>query len=308
MKIAVVGAGAMGCLFGGKLSSVAEVWLVDPWKDHVSALRTKGLELVERDGSVQNIPVRAVHDPLHVSTAVDLALIFVKAHQTEWAARQAVLILAGHGLALTLQNGLGNFDVIAGVVGQERTVQGVTAHGATMLGPGRIRHAGVGDTHLATRKEIADKVEEFAGVLRAAGFETQVSENLDTLLWGKLVVNVGINALTALLRVPNGFLADNASAGNLVACAVEEAVAIANARNITLPYDDPLTQVLSVAKATGSNRSSMLQDVLRGARTEIAVINGAIVREGKRVGVPTPVNQALCDLVAATESSYSARL
>lgn len=308
MKIAVVGAGAMGCLFGGKLSLVADVWLVDPWKEHVAALQKDGLEIVGRDGTVEKLHVRAVQDPLQVPDPVDLALIFVKSQQTEWAAKQAALILAGRGLVLTLQNGLGNFETIAHIVGPARTLQGVTAHGATMLGPGRIRHAGSGVTHLATRDEISDRVGEITGALVAAGFDTHVSDNLDTLLWGKLVINVGINALTAILLVPNGFLADNPAASNLVASAVGEAVAVARVKNITLPYPDPLAQVLSVAKATGSNRSSMLQDVLRGAPTEISVINGAIVREGAKVGVATAVNQALVDLVLATEASYSVRL
>lgn len=308
MKIAVVGAGAMGCLFGGKLSLVADVWLVDPWKEHVAALQKDGLEIVGRDGTVERLQVRAVQDPLQVPDPVDLALIFVKSQQTEWAAKQAALILAGRGLVLTLQNGLGNFETIAHIVGPARTLQGVTAHGATMLGPGRIRHAGSGVTHLATRDEISDRVGEITGTLVAAGFDTHVSDNLDTLLWGKLVINVGINALTAILRVPNGFLADNPAASNLVASAVGEAVAVARAKNITLPYPDPLAQVLNVAKATRSNRSSMLQDVLRGAPTEISVINGAIVREGAKLGVPTAVNQALVDLVMATEASYSVRL
>lgn len=308
MKIAVVGAGAMGCLFGGKLSIVADVWLVDPWKEHVAALQKDGLEIVGRDGTVEKLQVRAVQDPLQVPDPVDLALIFVKSQQTEWAAKQAALILAGRGLVLTLQNGLGNFETIAHIVGPARTLQGVTAHGATMLGPGRIRHAGSGVTHLATRDGISDRVGEITGTLVAAGFDTHVSDNLDTLLWGKLVINVGINALTAILRVPNGFLADNPAASNLVASAVGEAVAVARAKNITLPYPDPLAQVLNVAKATGSNRSSMLQDVLRGAPTEISVINGAIVREGAKVGVATAVNQALVDLVMATEASYSVRL
>jgi 2-dehydropantoate 2-reductase len=305
MKIAVVGAGAMGCLFGGKLSALADVWLIDLWAEHVAAMQTRGLQLIEPDGAEQNICVRAVSDIKQVADAIDLALIFVKSNRTEWAARQAAQMLAPDGLALTLQNGLGNLDVIAKIVGDARAVQGVTAHGATLLGPGHVRHAGVGATHLATRAAIATRVENIARLFNDAGFETHLSDNLDSLVWGKLVVNVGINALTAILRVPNSALDEVPAARTLLERAVNEAVAVANAKQITLPYGDAIAQVLNVARATGSNHSSMLQDVLRGAATEIDVINGAIVREGERVGVATPVNRTLTELVQAIEASYN---
>lgn len=308
MKIAIVGAGAMGCLFGGKLSPVAEVWLIDPWAEHIAALKTNGLRLTELDKVEHTIPVRAVGDPSQVPGTVDLALIFVKAHQTEWAARQAATILARDGLALTLQNGVGNLEVIASVVGVERALLGSTTQGATLLGPGRVRHAGAGPTHLATRPSIAARVKEIQALFQSAGFETHLADNVDNLVWGKLIVNVGINALTAILRVPNGALAELPAARALLERAVIEAVAVVQAKQITLPYENPVERVVSVARATAANRSSMLQDVLRGAPTEIDVINGAIVREGARVGVATPVNQLLTDLVHAIEASYAVRV
>ena len=308
MRIAVIGAGAMGCLFGGKLSRVAEVWLIDPWAEHVAALQADGLRLAELDQTEQTIPVRAVSHPSQIPGAVDLALIFVKSHQTEWAARHAAAVLARDGFALTLQNGVGNLQVIAGIVGAERALLGSTTQGATLLGPGRARHAGAGPTHLATRPDIAARVKELQTLFRSAGLETHLADNVDNLVWGKLIVNVGINALTAILRVPNGALADLPAARAMLERAVVEAVAVVRARRITLPYENPVERVVGVARATAANRSSMLQDVLRGAPTEIGVINGAIVREGDRVGVATPVNQMLTDLVRAIEASYAVRV
>ncbi len=306
MRIAMVGAGAMGSLFGGRLACVADVWLVDPWREHVEAIRREGLRLVEGEAE-HTVKVAATGDPSEVG-AVDLAIVFVKSHQTPWAAGVARQLLQPDGLALTLQNGLGNGEALAQTLGAERVWVGVTSHGATLLGPGRVRHAGSGPTHLALRADVADKVEEAVRLFRQAGLETHLSENLDSLIWGKLVVNVGINALTALLRVPNGVLAEDEAACMLMERAVAEAVAVAQVKGITLPYPDPQRRVREVAVATGANRSSMLQDVLRGSTTEIGVINGAVVREARRLGLPAPVNELLTDLVRAVERTHDKRI
>jgi 2-dehydropantoate 2-reductase len=147
-----------------------------------------------------------------------------------------------------------------------------------------------------------------ATVFEQAGFEVHLSDDLDSLVWGKLIINVGINALTGILRVPNGQLVEIPAAGELMAQAVEEAVAVCQAKGITLPYDDPLGRVREVARATATNRASMLQDVLRSVPTEIGVINEAIVREGKRLGVPTPVNEFIVTTIRAIEGSYAVRV
>ncbi len=306
MRITIIGAGAMGSLFGGLLSGVAEVGLVDLWREHVDAIRRDGLRLVEPTGE-QVIQISATTDPAEAGPT-DLAIIFVKSHQTEWGAEIARSILKPDGLALTLQNGLGNRDVLARVLGAARAWQGVTAHGATLLGPGRVRHAGRGPTHLETRPDIASRAEQVTGLFQQAGIDTHLSPDLDSLIWGKLVVNVGINALTGILRVPNGLLREIEPALSLMDAAVEEAVQVARAKGIALPYDDPIHKVHDVCTATAANRSSMLQDVLRGSSTEIDVINGAIVREASALGLQAPVNQMLTQFIKAIEASYSARV
>lgn len=306
MRIAIIGAGAMGSLFGGLLSPVAQVHLVDPWQEHVDAIRRDGLCLVE-GGEDKILQLSATSDPAEVSSA-DLAIIFLKSHQTEWGAQIARRVLRPDGLALTLQNGLGNRDVLARVLGESRAWQGVTAHGATLLGPGRVRHAGLGPTHLETRPDIAARAEQVAALFQQAGIETHLSPDLDSLIWGKLVINVGINALTAILRVPNGVLGQTKPARVLMDQAVEEAMQVVRAKGIQLPYDDPFKKVHDVCAATAGNRSSMLQDALRGSRTEINVINGAIVREAAKLGLQAPVNQVLAGLVRAIEATYSDRV
>ena len=307
MRIAVSGAGAMGSLFGGKLSAVTEVTLLDPWAEHVATMQRDGLRIVELDGRETTVPVTATTDPATVPE-VDLVIIFVKSHGTRQASQWTSHFLAPDGLALTLQNGVGNGEMMAEVLGADRVVAGVTSHGATLLGPGRVRHAGCGPTHIATCPEIAACLSDVAAVFEQVGFEVHLSDDLESLVWGKLIINVGINGLTAILRVPNGKLVEIPAASALMAQAVAEAAAVCQAKGISLPYDDPLGRVQEVARATATNRASMLQDVLRGAPTEIGVINEAIVREGKRLSIPTPINEFIVTTIRAIEGSYAARV
>lgn len=307
MRVVVIGSGAMGSLYGAYLSRVAEVVLFDPWEAHIRAIQQDGLLLEELDGSEVRVFLPATNDPTDLREA-DLALIFVKSHQTRWAAEVAAQALKPDGLALTLQNGVGNREVVAEVLGEARAVQGVTAHGATLLGPGHVRHAGKGPTHLGYTPENEARVRRVAEAFQEAGLEVHLLADLNSLVWGKLVVNVGINALTAILRVHNGRLLEIPAARALMARAVQEAVAVAERLGIALPYPDPVARTEEVCRATGPNRSSMLADVLRGSPTEIDVINGAIVREGARLSVPTPVNEVLVSLIKAIEASYDVRL
>jgi 2-dehydropantoate 2-reductase len=305
MRVAIVGAGAMGGVIGFYLAAVADVVLVDPWAEHVAAINAEGLSC-EHDGAARARPVRAVSDPA-LAGPCDAAIVLVKARQTPWAAAACRALLAPGAVAYTLQNGVGNREALAAELGDDRVGQGVTALGGTLLGPGRVRHAGMGATTLGAAPDRG-RAAALAALLAAAGLPAEVSDDVEALLWGKLVVNVGINALTALLRVPNGALAESAAALELMAAAVAEAAAVAAARGVRLPYADPVAHVEAVARATGANRSSMLQDVLRGAATEVAAINGALVREGERLGVPTPLNAALAALVEALDATAGQRV
>lgn len=300
MHIAIIGAGALGGVLGFHLAAHVDVTLIDPWAEHVAAINAEGL-FCEVEGVAQMRRVRAVSDPAAAGQS-DVALVLVKAQQTPWAAQAARALLAPGGVAYTLQNGLGNAETLAAVLGAEHVGQGVTSVGATLLGPGRVRRAGLGPTVIGAQPNPAAAA-ELAAVFTAGGLPASVSTDLEGLVWGKLLVNVAINALTALLRVPNGLLIANPPAYELITAAVAEASAVAAARGITLPYADPVARALEVVQATAGNRSSMLQDVARGAPTEISTINGAIVREGERLGIPTPVNWTLTRLIEAIEQT-----
>jgi 2-dehydropantoate 2-reductase len=225
-------------------------------------------------------------------------LVAVKAHQTERAAQWANEILKRDGIALTLQNGLGNFEVLAAHVGYARAAVGVTMHGATLLGPAHVRHAGRGQTTVAATLSTERAVERISALFNRAGIETHMAHDVSGLMWGKLVVNSAINALTAIYRKPNGWLVQDPEARALMSAAALETANVARALGVQLPYADPVERALQVAAATATNKSSTLQDVLRGAPTELERINGAVVREGKRLGIPTPVNEQLLRVIS----------
>jgi 2-dehydropantoate 2-reductase len=301
MKIAIIGTGAMGCLFAAKLARFADVTMLGTWREGIWALKERGIYLSE-DGREIHSTVRTFSDPSGAGP-VDLALVLVKGYQTERAASWARQILKDDGIALTLQNGLGNLEIIAGQVGENRAALGVSMQGATLLGPGRVRHGGRGLTTIAVTTETRARLQSVASLFTQAGFETRLTDDVRTMLWSKLVVNTAINALTAILRVPNGWLAENADARSVMAEAARETATVAQALGIVLPFDDPGARAVEVVQATAANYSSTLQDVLRGTPNELEMINGAVVREGKRLGIPTPVNEALLRLSRAMEQA-----
>ena len=210
-------------------------------------------------------------------------------------------VLSPNGMALTLQNGVGNLERLTAVLGQNRASLGITSEGAALLEPGVLRHAGSGHTTIADASEAAIPPQEIVALFQAAGFATSLSANVDGLVWGKLAVNAGINPLTAVLQVPNGFLAENDAARALMTLAAQEVAAVAAAQNIQLPFADAAAQALAVAQATAANQSSMRQDLMNGRPTEIEAICGAVVAAGQRLGVATPVNLVLQTAVRQAE-------
>lgn len=298
MRIAIVGVGAMACLFAAKLAPHAEIKILGSWRAGVDAIRAHGIR-IESVGGAETVRVLATSDPDAIGMC-GLVIIARKAWQTEAAAEQAARILAPNGgLALTLQNGLGNLEVIAQSVGVGRAVLGVTTQGATLIRPGQIRYAGGGATHLGVTPQTRARLESIAELLTRAGFETHLTDHVQELVWGKLAISCGINALTAVLRVPNGELLARVDAQELMVRAARECALVAQAQGIQLPVDETIARVREVARATAANQSSMLQDVLRDAPTEIEAINGAVARKGGELGVATPTNELLWHLVRA---------
>jgi len=297
----------MGSLFGGGLASSGhEVVLYDVYKDHVDAINRDGLAIEDAaTGAVKVVRPKASADPEAVRDS-DVMIIFVKSTNTEEAAADFKAYAKPSTIALTLQNGLGNEAILRKHFGPARTAAGVTSQGATFLGPGKIRHAGKGPTHMAMADGDQSKLAKLAEALAAAGFEIHVDKDVAGMIWSKLLINVGINAMTALLNVTNGRLLEFADIKDIMAEMVE-AMAVAKARGISLNYADPLAVVYDVAAKTGANFSSMLQDFQKNRRSEIDFMNGAIVREAKELGIPVPVNETVTRLVRTLDRLHAGK-
>ena len=304
MKIGFLGCGAMGSIYAGNLTKAHEVYIFDAMPAVCEAVNTTGITIDEPDGSTKVYhPVIATTDPSTIGE-MDIMIVFVKYLFLESALEKCKTMIGPHTSVLSLQNGIGNYDEIAKVVPEKQICCGTTAHGATNLGPGHSRHTGCGPTNVGTIKGGHESAEKVAEALRAGGFEVNVQENVMQLIWHKLFANIAINAITALLDVTNGTIAENEHERDLAEKMVREAVAVANATGCSFDVEAELKNAFDVALATGTNRSSMLQDVTRKGITEIKIINGAVVKEGKAAGVPTPYNEAIVDLILAKQDSY----
>lgn len=298
MKISVIGSGAMGSLFGGNLAIAGEnVVLYDVYREHIDTVNKEGLSIEDAEtGKITVVYPQASSDPESVKNS-DVLLIFVKSTNTESVANQFKSFAAPHTIVLTLQNGLGNDAILVKHFGIERTAIGVTSQGATFLGPGKIKHAGKGPTHITMADGNKTKLQDLAAALGRAGFETYISDEVTSLVWSKLIINVGINALTALLNVKNGQLLEYEDIKQVMADLVNEALIVVKKKGIQLIYDDPLAQVYEVARKTASNSSSMLQDFQKNHPTEIDFINGAVVNEAQKLGISVPVNETVTRIV-----------
>ncbi len=295
MDILIVGTGALATLFAARLGTAGyRVSMLGTWQEGIQALNTHGARWVDGDGLEHSVPIHATADPNDVRGA-RFALVLVKAWQTERAAHQLAECLAADGIAITLQNGIGNREILARDLGPGHVALGVTTTGAALLGPGLVRPGGEGILSLE-RNPALGPVEV---ALRSAGFRVESVPDAEAVVWGKLVINAAINPLTALLRVPNGELLERPEARRLMADLAQEVAAVASAEGIRLLFENPVEMVEEVAHKTAANHSSMLQDVLRGAPTEIDAICGAVTQHGKNVGVPTPVNATCWRLLKA---------
>lgn len=304
MKIAVVGPGALGCLVAGLIKSRTkeDVWILSNDPETAKSVSDNGIKIEGMSSVSTKINVTAEPKDIGVS---DLVIICVKSYSTEDACKEIKDIVSDNTSVLTLQNGIGNVQILNDYFGPEKVIAGVTNHGATLLDRGKIRHAGKGDTVIGKLDgKLSGALKNISNILTKAGLETKISKDIDSVIWSKLVINVGINALTAITRLNNGRLLEHEESRELLRSAVQEAVRIVKRKRIKLSYDDPIQKVESVCKATAANVSSMLQDVLNKKRTEIDFINGAIIRQGKGFGIPVPVNEVLANIVKTIETSY----
>ena len=302
MKFLIVGPGAMGCLFASRLCMAGYgVTLLDYKRERAEQISRQGIIVEGVTGEYTvNVPV-AVGE---TGSQPDYVLICVKAIKTREAGEEIAPWLPKKSIIVTLQNGIGNMETLTEIFEKERVVGGITSEGATLLGWGRIRHAGRGPTVFGPEDNPGARLANLVSAFNKAGFKAKSTVDVESLIWGKLIINAGINALTAITRLKNGRLPDIERARLVIKEAVIEAAAVAEAKKIGLPYPDPFRRVLDVCRDTAENTSSMLQDVLNKKATEVDYINGAVVREGDVLGILTPTNRVLTSMVRAIQESY----
>ena len=295
MKICVLGSGALGSSIGGVLTEAGlEVYLIDPWAVHVNAMNREGLKI--REGSSERaVKVRAATDCQGIGPA-DLILVLVKSYHTKEAIKNAGPIVGDQTVVLSFQNGLGNEETLAEVVGNGRVIGGRTFAGGVLLGPGHVIAGRKGkQTYIGELDgRITERVNKIAGEFNRAGLETIISSNIIGIMWDKLLINVATGALSGITRLPYGELYQVKEVMDCALEAVLEAIAVAKAIGVKLMITDPKKIWLKAAENLPPEfKASMLQDIEKGSRTEIDSINGSVVRLGERHGVPTPVNRVL---------------
>ncbi len=304
MKIAIIGPGALGILLAANLVRAKnEVWLLDNDAKRAKRLSTGGIRLEGLGGSYKT-RINATSNPKEIEKP-DAIFICVKSYDTENTLKGIGQLLTENTYVVSLQDGLGNLQTINEYVDSDSMLGGVTSQQATLIEDGHVRHTDKGETVIGEEKgKVLGSIREISSVLNKANFPTKVTKDINSAIWSKLIINVGINALTAVTRLKNGALVKNEYTREIMRRAVSEAVKVAKRKRIKLAYDDPIQKVEAVCKATADNTSSMLQDVLDRKQTEIDFINGAIIRQAKSLNIKTPTNEMLTELVKAVESNY----
>jgi len=311
LKIAVLGAGALGCAMGSCLSeSGHEVWLINRREDHVETMNTLGL-CVQVNGADRYTPVKAALHASHVAAqigTVDLLLVLVKSFHTREAITSSTSIVGPDTVVLSLQNGLGHEDVLAEVVGRDKVMAGKTYAGGVMLGPGRIIRGTEGkETYIGELEgRMTDRVQRVAAAFNAAGLITHISDNIMGTIWEKLLVNVATGALSGITRLAYGDLYQVPEVKTCALAAVQEAMDVARACGIGLSVNDPEQPWLKAAAGLPPEfKASMLQSLEKGSVTEVDYVNGSVVRWGQKCGVPTPVNSTLVACLKGIERRFT---
>jgi len=307
LKTAILGAGALGCSIGSALAEAGlPVWLINRRAEHVQAMCRHGLR-VRVDGEDRIVQVTAVTDARQVQEeagTVDLMVVLVKSFHTEEAVRSALGLLGPDTVVLSLQNGLGHEDVLSRVVGRDRVVAGKTYAGGVLLGPGHVLRSLRGRETLIGELDgtLTPRVVEIARSFAAAGIPTEAQDNILGTIWDKLFVNVATGALSAITRLDYGGLYATPELEACALAAVEEAMQVARAQGVRIASSSAQHVWRKAAEGLPAQfKASMLQSLEAGSVTEIDYVNGAVVEQGRRAGVPTPVNQTLVACVKGAE-------
>ena len=306
MKIAIIGVGAMGSVYAALLADQGkhDVWAVDTWKDHVDTIREKGLRVEGASGD-RTVRVNATTNAADVKDA-DLVIVATKYDGVGAAAKAALAMAKPEAPILAIQNGLGSADIVADVVGSKRIMLGVVGgFGASMKGPGHAHHNGMEFLRLGEMDGgMTERLETVANAWRQGGFKVLTFDDIHKMIWEKLICNCTYSGPCAITGLRVGEIQASPSGWSIAAACAHEAFQVARAKGITLDFDDPVRYVREFGQKIPGARPSMLLDHLAGRPAEVDNINGAIPREGSKVGVATPVNSVVVALLKAKESGF----
>jgi 2-dehydropantoate 2-reductase len=311
MKIAIMGTGAMACLFGGRLmQSGHEVWLVSGWKEHVEKIQKDGLT-IQREADVFQVPIRVTQNPADVidnGVHPELVLISSKGMQTRATIKKALPVIGPETCVLTLQNGIGNADIIAEYVPHDRVFFGSASVASDLVALGHVK-----DTTNRNRSPLIsimpysrvmdERGEQLGRLFNGIGYETDVSLGAEKSIWTKLCVNCCANSTGAITRLSNYIYSNDRYGFQLLNKICAEVVAVAQAKGIDVDYEE-LRSFVHLTLHNQHHYISMLQDVYNKRPIEVDTINGAVVREAKKLGIPTPVNETLVLLLKTIAGNY----
>lgn len=304
MKIAVIGAGAMGCLYGAYLSQNNEVTMIDVKPEKIEKINVNGISVEEEDGSIHEFKNVKACIAGECTEIAELVIVFVKSPLTEDALRMNRKVFGEKTLVMTLQNGAGNDRKIEKYVDKRNVIIGTSKHNSVVTGSGTVRHSGHGVTTIGSNIKKNKNPERIKNILEECGFDTEVSDDIQRIIWSKLFVNLSINTFTAITRSPIGSMIENKYAWDFAEKMICEAVDVAEADGTHFSYMEVLNMVHYVCEDAGKGYSSMSQDVMNCRMTEVDNINGAIVEQARLYNVSAPYNALIVDLIHAIEGAY----
>lgn len=299
-QFVIIGAGNMGCVYGGRLARIgAQVAFIDLWQEHVDRINACGLRFEEPEGDFV-VRATATTKPEDAPSA-DVVLISVNSYSTGEAAETAKRVLKPGGCCLTIQNGVGNVEVLGEALGPGRVLAGLSFQSGDLAGPGWIRHTNDGPTYMGEldRSQTA-RLDQLAALFGQAGLNPVLVDDIVATIWAKFVYNCGINAICALTGLRPGHIQDVPDLDQFQSAIIEEAVALVHAKGISLPDSDPKT-VIKEYCSHKFHRPSMMQHIERGQQTEIDSLNGFVASESRRLGLAAPYNDALARLIKGRE-------
>jgi len=301
MNIIILGAGAMGLLFGSKLSSTNNVTLVDINHELVDAINSNGVTVCENGCDSTYYP-RAVSCSDGMEPA-DLIIIFVKTMFSRSALELNKSLIGPDTYVMTLQNGAGHEGVLLEFVRPEHAIIGTTQHNSSILSLARLQHGGAGHTYIGSPVADTIKLEAVASTFSMSGIETSVSNNVQKLIWEKIFTNVSASALTAVLQCPLGFICSNDHAWSLCSQLIQEAVEVVKVEGFDFDFNEQLASVRAVCENAPNGYTSIYSDMRNGRKTEVDAINGAVVRASRHNGTFAHTHEIMVRLIHALEDS-----